>query len=249
VGCHRHAGPRERRVSAKGAGHVRRSSGVPTGSSFGSRLRELGWQKPGRPGVSKGMATSVVDRSRAAADDGAGHEPGRGRPAWDDRRSLPRTLDPQALGDHLDRLYRAAWALTGSREDAEDLVQDTYERVLRRPRFVRKDDNLGYLYRTLHNTYFNARRTASRRPRITAELDDVQAASSRSDSQPELAAETNLVLGAVALLAKPMREVLVAVDVLGLSYAEAGRALGVHENTIPSRLARARLKVVEVLEG
>jgi RNA polymerase sigma-70 factor (ECF subfamily) len=34
-------------------------------------------------------------------------------------------LDPQSLGDHLDRLYRAAWALCGSREDAEDLVQDT----------------------------------------------------------------------------------------------------------------------------
>ena len=46
-----------------------------------------------------------------------------------------------------------------------------------------------------------------------------------------------------------MREVLVAVDVLGLSYAEAGKALGVHENTIPSRLARARLKVAEALQG
>jgi RNA polymerase sigma-70 factor, ECF subfamily len=159
-----------------------------------------------------------------------------------------RRLDPERLGDHLDRLFRAAWALCGSRADAEDLVQETYERVLRRPRFVRRDDDLGYLYRTLHNTYFNARRTASRRPQIAADLDDVQAASMRTDGQPELAAETNLVLAAVAALSKPMREVLVAVDVLGLSYAEAGRALRVHENTIPSRLARARLKVVEALE-
>jgi RNA polymerase sigma-70 factor (ECF subfamily) len=167
----------------------------------------------------------------------------------DDRRSLPRAIDPQTLGDHLDRLFRAAWALTGSREDAEDLVQETYERVLRRPRFVRKDDDLGYLYRTLRNTYFNSLRTASRRPRTGAELDHVQAASSRTDSQPELAAETSLVLAEVAALPEAMREVLVAVDVLGLSYAEAGRALGVHENTVPSRLARARLKVVEALEG
>ena len=36
---------------------------------------------------------------------------------------LGRILDPVRLGDHLDRLYRAAWALSGSREDAEDLVQ------------------------------------------------------------------------------------------------------------------------------
>ena len=43
-------------------------------------------------------------------------------------------LDPETLGDHFDRLLRAAWALCGSREDAEDLVQDTYARVLARPR-------------------------------------------------------------------------------------------------------------------
>ena len=162
---------------------------------------------------------------------------------------MARTLDPETLGDPLDRLFRAAWALSGSREDAEDLVQDTYERVLRRPRLVRRDDDLGYLYRTLRNTYFNARRTASRRPRVTTDLETVQAASTRSESQPELAAETSLVLDLVATLPEPMREVLVAVDVLGLSYAEAGKALGVHENTIPTRLARARLKVAEGLQG
>jgi RNA polymerase sigma-70 factor, ECF subfamily len=162
---------------------------------------------------------------------------------------VPPILDPQTLGDHLDRLFRAAWALCGSREDAEDLVQETYERVLRRPRIVRREGDLAYLYRTLHNTYFNARRTASRRPRVAAQLDDVQTASRRSDVQPEQAAETNLVLEAVAELPRPMREALVAVDVLGLSYAEAGKALGVHENTIPSRLARARLRVAEALGG
>ena len=164
-------------------------------------------------------------------------------------RPVPRTLDPETLGDHLDRLFRAAWALSGSREDAEDLVQETYERVLRRPRFVRREDDLGYLYRALHHTYFNARRTASRRPQVGAQLDDIQAVSSRADIQPEQAAETNLVLEGIAALPQPMREVLVAVDVIGLSYAEAGKALGVHENTVPSRLARARLKVAEALQG
>jgi RNA polymerase sigma-70 factor (ECF subfamily) len=163
--------------------------------------------------------------------------------------AVARTLDPETLGDHLDRLFRAAWALSGSREDAEDLVQDTYERVLRRPRIVRRDDDLGYLYGTMRNTWFNARRTASRRPRVAAELDELQAASTRRDSDPELAAETNLVFEAVSALPDAMREVLIAVDVIGLSYAEAGKALGVHENTVPTRLARARLKVAETLRG
>ena len=48
--------------------------------------------------------------------------------------------DPDRLGDHIDRLYRAGWALTGSREAAEDLVQETYARVLARPRFLRHDE-------------------------------------------------------------------------------------------------------------
>jgi RNA polymerase sigma-70 factor (ECF subfamily) len=179
----------------------------------------------------------------------SGFLPIRVAEAWDDRLAVLRTLDPETLGDHLDRLYRAAWALCGSREDAEDLVQETYERVLRRPRFVRREDDLAYLYRTLRNTYFNARRTASRRPQLGAQLEDVAAASSRADVQPEQAAEINLVFDAVAALPEQMREVLVAVDVLGLSYAEAGQALGVHPNTIPSRLARARLKVAQAVRA
>ena len=49
---------------------------------------------------------------------------------------IERMLDSARLGDHLDRLYRAAWALCGSRENAEDLVQETYARVLARPRLL-----------------------------------------------------------------------------------------------------------------
>jgi RNA polymerase sigma-70 factor, ECF subfamily len=47
-----------------------------------------------------------------------------------------RALDPQSLTQHVDRLYRAAWALCGSREDAEDLEQETFARVLGRPRIL-----------------------------------------------------------------------------------------------------------------
>src|SRR6476469_9510006 len=76
-----------------------------------------------------------------------------------------RQLDPQALGDHVDRLYRAARALCESREEAEDLVQETFARVLRRPRTLTADDDVGYLLRSLRNTLSSTRRAASRRPR------------------------------------------------------------------------------------
>src|SRR5579859_6781881 len=75
-----------------------------------------------------------------------------------------RQLDPESLGNHVDRLYRAAWSLCGSREEAEDLVQETFARVLSKPRFLHSEDDMGYLLRVLRNTFFSQRRNASRRP-------------------------------------------------------------------------------------
>ncbi len=95
-----------------------------------------------------------------------------------------RTLDPQSLSKHVDRLYRAAWALCGSREDAEDLVQETFARVLSRPRVLHGDDELYYLMRVLRNTFLTSLRTASRRPVTAAVLEDVVAADPRPTSRP-----------------------------------------------------------------
>ena len=76
------------------------------------------------------------------------------------RARMPR-LDPQSLPQHIDRLYRAAWALCGSPHDAEDLVQETFSRVLARPRFMRGQDELAYLMQALRNTFLTQRRTAA----------------------------------------------------------------------------------------
>src|SRR5947209_15300262 len=84
-----------------------------------------------------------------------------------------RKLDPERLGDHFDRLFRAAWALCGSREDAEDLVQETYARVLRKRRLLRGDDDLGYLLRVLRNTHFSRVRAAGRGVRPEPLPDDL----------------------------------------------------------------------------
>src|SRR3954452_6454937 len=158
-----------------------------------------------------------------------------------------RRLDPKGLGDHLDRLYRAAFALTGSREAADDLVQDTYAGVLARPRFLRRGDDLGYLLQTLRNTFLSTRRTAARRP-MTQPLDmTAEPADERSEWRPERAAETHMVYAAIAELSVDFREVLAAVDIAGLSYREAGRALGVREATITTRLFRARQQVARRL--
>ncbi|MGH2875245.1 MAG: RNA polymerase sigma factor [Solirubrobacteraceae bacterium] len=147
----------------------------------------------------------------------------------------------------MDRLYRAAWALCGSREDAEDLVQETFARVLSRPRVVRGEDDLYYLMRALRNTFFTNRRTAGRRPVTVAALEDVLVADPRSMGQPEQALEMQEVYATIAGLGEDFRLALVAVDVLGLSYREAAQALRVREATLTTRLFRARKEVTKLL--
>jgi RNA polymerase sigma-70 factor, ECF subfamily len=158
-----------------------------------------------------------------------------------------RTLDPHSLNQHVDRLYRAAWALCGSREDAEDLVQETFARVLSRPRVLRGDDELYYLMRVLRNTFLTNLRTASRRPVTAATLDDVVAADPRPTDRPDQAFEVREIYATIAELPEGFRLALVAVDVLGLSYREAARALHVREATLTTRLFRARKQVAERL--
>jgi RNA polymerase sigma-70 factor (ECF subfamily) len=158
-----------------------------------------------------------------------------------------RTLDPQSLTQHVDRLYRAAWGLCGSREDAEDLVQETFARVLARPRVLRGDDELYYLMRVLRNTFLTNRRAAASRPVTVAELEDVVTADPRPTSRPEQALEIQEVYATIASLPESFRLALVAVDVLGLSYREAARALRVREATITTRLFRARKLVAREL--
>lgn len=156
-------------------------------------------------------------------------------------------LDPQALVTHLDRLYRVAWALCGSREDAEDLVQETVARVLAKPRRLHGQDELAYLVRALRNTFLLVRRTRSRRPQEVATLDQVEPVERRGTGMPEVALEARELFAAIAALPDDFRHALVAVDVAGLSYREAAELLGTREATIASRVYRGRERVVEAL--
>ena len=158
-----------------------------------------------------------------------------------------RQLDPAHLGDHLDRLYRAAVGLSGSHADAEDLVQETYVQVLRKPRLLRSEDDLGYLLRVLRNTFYSRYRAEARRPRAADLGEHEELPEQRPGTAPDAIAEANEVLAAVAELPETYREVVAAVDLAGLSYKEAARALGTREGTIMSRLHRGRGQVAERL--
>ena len=146
-----------------------------------------------------------------------------------------RQLDPAALGDHVDRLYRAAWALCGSREDAEDLVQETFAKILSKPRFLR-------------NTFVSRHRSAMRRPQSTPMPDELEPVDPSSATRPDSAVESREVFAYIAALPESFRDALVAVDVVGLSYGEAAKVLGTKEATITSRLYRARAQVARGMD-
>jgi RNA polymerase sigma-70 factor (ECF subfamily) len=166
-----------------------------------------------------------------------GHVSGRGH-----------ILDAASLGDHVDRLYRAAWAMCGSRADAEDLVQETFARVLAQPRHVQGESDRAYLLQALRNTFVSSRRTASRRIVAIDPPPGFEAVDRSGARRPADALEVREVFALIAGLADGFRDALVAVDVVGLSYAEAGTLLGVKEATITSRVYRARLHVARGME-
>jgi len=171
------------------------------------------------------------------------------RPTMSRSSPAPHQLDPERLGDHLDRLYRAAWGLCGSREDAEDLVQETYSRVLKKPRLLRSQDDLGYLLRVLRNTYFSNRRAAGRRLRPEPLPDDLDVIEDHSVVGPQDALDAHELYALIGHLPDHFREALVAVDLLGLSYREAARVLRVREATITTRLHRGRVRLAQAVDG
>ena len=157
-------------------------------------------------------------------------------------------LDSNSVGDHLDRLFRAAWALTGNEHDAEALVQDTYLRVLAKPRWLRNDDDLGNMLRSLRNTFPTKHRDAGRRIQETPLPDDTRLVPDERTVDPQRALETRELYGVIAALPDDYRATIVAVDLVGLSYMEGAAALGTKEGTIVSRLSRARSRVAATID-
>jgi RNA polymerase sigma-70 factor, ECF subfamily len=158
-----------------------------------------------------------------------------------------RLLDSDRLPGHLDRLYRAAWALCGSSHEAEDLVQETMARVLARPRRLHRAEELPYLLGALRNVYLTSLRSASRRPRgVELPVDESETLRS-AWPEPDQALEHAELIEAIEALPQDFRQALVAVDVVGLSYREAARVLVTREATITTRLFRARQRLARAL--
>ncbi len=151
---------------------------------------------------------------------------------------------------HLDALYRFALRLTHNRAEAEDLVQEACLRAFRSfHRFNPGTNCRAWLFTILRHIFLNRLPRAGReRPEGDAALwelaPDGALGQGRVVSNPEEEFFQTVLHGDVdrALKALPLvfREAVVLADLEGLSYKEAGDALGCPIGTVMSRLSRGR---------
>jgi RNA polymerase sigma-70 factor (ECF subfamily) len=141
------------------------------------------------------------------------------------------------LPEQVAALRRYALALTGSRYEAEDLVQETLARALSGASGFRRGGNLrGWLFSIMHNAFISglrSRRAAERR------LDQDLAERSQRPAQLDRL-EVRDVLAALGRLPEAQRTAVVLIALEDFSYGEAARVLGVPIGTLMSRLARGR---------
>jgi RNA polymerase sigma-70 factor (ECF subfamily) len=159
-------------------------------------------------------------------------------------------FEEEALG-LADQVYRVARRMVSTREEAEDLVQDTYARAFRSWQSYTPGTNLrAWLLRILTNLNVDRGRRIQRRPDETP-LDEgdyylanrlAEQAGEQSLDQ-ERAVERlsqDSIVNALADLPDDFRDVVVLVDIGEFSYADAAQILDIPIGTVMSRLHRGR---------
>jgi RNA polymerase sigma-70 factor (ECF subfamily) len=165
----------------------------------------------------------------------------------DDARERVR-FEEEAL-DLADQVYRVARGLVNSKEEAEDLMQDTYARAFRSWRSFTPGTNLrAWLLRILTNLNIDRGRRVQRSPDLQSLeerdyylYDRLEAASGNSDEERviERLSQDDIV-EALAEVPHDFRDVVVLVDIGDFSYADAAQILDIPVGTVMSRLHRGR---------
>lgn len=146
----------------------------------------------------------------------------------------------------LPRLRRFARALARDPTDADDLVQLSLERALRRADQYRPELRLdSWMFGIMRHAWIDEVRAAQRRAK---HMDEESLAAELSAPHPE-PAETLALLNALHALPEDQKVAIALVLVEGLSYREAAEVAGVPEGTLTSRVARGRAALLAQLEG
>ena len=171
-------------------------------------------------------------------------------------RSTPRTRTPERrrepsfaadLVAAIPMLRGFARSLSGNRDRADDLVQETLAKAIANRDKYRQGTNLhAWLVTILRNQYYSEGR---RRWREVSDAEGTHAARLTEAPEHDSRMEMREFLGALQMLPPDQREALVLVGASGLSYEEAAEVLGTRIGTVKSRVSRARARLEALLDG
>src|SRR5262249_30772914 len=161
----------------------------------------------------------------------------------------------EAALEHLDSLFGFAMALTRSRVEAEDLVQETYLRATRAFGRLLPDTNLkAWLFAIMRNIRLNQLRAAGARPEfVDIDAEEVSDWLDPATEDPYTIlvrkVERETLRSAIERLPDHYREVVVLRDLEGFSYQQIATILQCPAGTVMSRLGRAREQLRALLRG
>ena len=150
----------------------------------------------------------------------------------------------------LPRLRRFARSLAGNPADADDLVQDTVERALKRLSTFETGTRLdSWMYRIAQNIWIDRRRAAKVRDAVSGDGELEHIAGAGGEAAAEAHVEVGRLGRAMAALPDEQRAAVALVLIEGMSYRDASAVLGVPQGTLTSRLARGRAALVQAVMG
>lgn len=159
---------------------------------------------------------------------------------------------------HMDTMYNYALYLTGRREAAQDLLQETFLKAFRFfQSFQPGTNSKAWLYRIMRNTFINEYRREKRIP-DHVEYDDqisgphmlVDETISQENLSQKISSELfeDEIASAIAALPEKYKSVVILRDIEDLQYEEIADAMGVPIGTVRSRLHRARAMLFDALK-
>ena len=156
------------------------------------------------------------------------------------------SLDEQQLLTWVPRLRRYARAIAGSREDADDLVQDTLERAWAKSALWRGvGDMRAWLFGIMHNLHVDG----VRKPKLAiVNVDEDSPEIPVAPTQGERLAVVDLQT-ALNQLPIEQREILLLVALEDMAYGDIAKTLGIPMGTVMSRLSRGRERLRSILDG
>lgn len=174
--------------------------------------------------------------------------------------------DPRAMERLLTRVQEVAWrfsvAVCGHADDAEDAMQEALLKTYRYTATIREPEAFRpWLHRTVRNACLMNRRKRVHEPKRLESLDEARAGGHgvaaldppHPGPNPEqIAANTRLrgrLRAALATLPPPQRAIVFLREMEGLSTRDVAHALDISEDTVKTRLSRARKALQAVLDG